>query len=168
MSSGSSPIPTIDIGGWRGGLALSQPTLHYLWKIVEAPLMVTEFLVVFVVMRLAVPRLWLADLLAAAVLSAADILAGGGYRGAPSLLLFTGAMVMIPTLTGIALIRRFGLLAFIVYVAFLRAAAQTSLGTSGWLFERTIYSHLLLPAVAIWALWVLLTDPRQQSTESSA
>jgi serine/threonine-protein kinase len=147
-SYGASPIPTLTLP--LNGLALSQPTLQYLRVLVQAPLLATQFLVVFVVSRLIIRRLWLADLIAAAILGAASAVAV--YEGS----FIAGVMVAIIIFISIALIRHFGFLTLVAYHAS-PAIAFTTLGTSGWLFERAIFSHMLLPCVAIWALWVILS-----------
>jgi hypothetical protein len=114
-------------------------------------------LIAIVLLRLAIRKLWLADLLAAAALAFWI----GGLR--------PQAVVLLPAWLGFMwLLRRFGLLSFLAVYMMQRALVFTPLAVTGWVGASFLPIHLLPIVLALWALWVIVTSQRRLVTESAA
>ena len=121
-------------------------------------------LLMIVVLRLLVRKLWIADVVACGIC--------GVILGTPWLLPgFGSAMVGVGLFSAAAyaflwLLRRFGLLAVMAGALVLQTRAPLSLAS--WYGSRLLVIHLLPLVVAAWAAWVILSAHSRGSTESSA
>jgi serine/threonine-protein kinase len=113
------------------------------------------FLVLVVLLRLLVRRMWIADPIAAFVLA---LLTGFGSRGLALLALLTLAPVI-----QIWVLRRFGFLAVISYFCLFDWAMSNDFTPSAWFAGRALAVQLVPVAIAAWALWVIVSG-RQKSS----
>jgi hypothetical protein len=122
-----------------------------------------EFLVLVMLLRLLLRRVWIADLLTAAVLGLAGVALdfSNPYRFA-----VTWAAYMLLFYVFLWLLGRFGLLA--VMAMFL---VNNLIGTipyasfTSWYVGRLLVANGIMVAIAVWALWVILSAKR--GTESA-
>jgi serine/threonine-protein kinase len=134
------------------GELLSHWAGSMLGGLVEALLL----LVAIVLLRFAIRKLWLADL-AAAILIAIII---GGPR--------PQAVVLLPAwLSFMWLLRRFGLLSFLVVYMMQRTLVFSPLRITDWVGMRFLPVHLLPLIIAAWAVWVILSAQRRGVTQTS-
>jgi hypothetical protein len=120
------------------------------------------FLATVVLIRLIVKKSWAADLLAVAAFNI------GGFL----VLAFEGTLIMAMIvaynlasgLVMIGLIRRFGFLAVLSAMVFLAGLSNTPLPAGGWAAPRLIALHAIPVAVAVWALWVIVTSEKRSHT----
>lgn len=119
-------------------------------------------MVMVVLLRLAVRKLWLADLLAGTVVVL--ILAGAN---APFLTYFG---MGVPWLSFMWFVRRFGVLSFLALWMSHGPAIYHSPVFTGWLVSRTVPIHIVPVAIAAWATWVVVSKagPREGTNESRA
>ncbi len=115
----------------------------------------TMYLTMVILARLAFRRLWVADFLAAVGLVAVSFYAL--YYVAPDQRIWIGALLVIPSLVWIVMMRHFGFLTLLViWIAFVEMGI-VPLKISGWGAERVIALHMIPIAVAAWCLWVILS-----------
>jgi serine/threonine-protein kinase len=113
-------------------------------------------LVAIVLLRLAIRKMWAADLAAAVVL--AVLIAGPRPQAA----------VLLPAWLGFMwLLRRFGLLSFLVAYMIQRTLGFSPLSVTDWAGSHFLPVHLLPVLVAAWALWVILSSQRRPATETA-
>ena len=80
-------------------------------------------------------------------------------------------MVPIATLyfsVSIWMMWRFGLLSMVTAYAFMVPTVFTPLTATGWMADRLIALHLIPVAVAVWALWVILSVRRPGESQMDA
>jgi serine/threonine-protein kinase len=129
-----------------------------------APIQALGYLAIFILFRVVLRKLWLADLCAALVFTAISVLVlqdGNDDTRIRSIALF-----LPPSLLWIALLRRFGYLSFIVAWMTSIWTTVTPLPVSGWMFERMLPAQIALVAVAGWATWVVVSSNRPREAES--
>ena len=108
--------------------------------------------------RITIRRMWIADGIAALVINL-PLLRGG---------LADFVAVFAFSLGALWLLRRLGFLAFLVYWVFQLMLNGEIFMTTGWIAGPSI-AFLMLPlAIAVWALWVILSAQKPLSTESAA
>jgi len=119
-------------------------------------------LVLVILLRLLVRRMWLADVLGAVII-------GGVLSGVSSWLYQNAAYVAFTMVTAYALLvllRRFGLLTLWVGLA-TNLILTNPVSVTGWYGARSLMVLAIPAAAAAWALWVILSAQRQPVTESS-
>jgi len=120
-------------------------------------------LVVVVLLRLLVRRMWLADALAAIVLG--GVLSGLGNWVYQNTTVYT-AFAILNAFAFLVLLRRFGLLA--IWAALATTFALFSpVSVASWYAGRALVVLAIPAAAGAWALWVILSAQRQPSTESA-
>jgi serine/threonine-protein kinase len=117
-------------------------------------------LILTVVFRVVVRRPWIADIAACTVIGALGLYAYTGPVGFVMNALFT-----FVTLT---LLRRFGYLAMLSAWWAYGVIASVPFSLDSWYTGRLLVALALPTLVAGWALWVILSNKRQLSTESVA
>ena len=131
---------------------------------IGAPLCLGALLLV-VLLRLGVRRVWIADGIAALLLQfrALTFFGSGPWPTIVGLTFFSAVF-----LAALWLLRRLGFLAFLVFwVFFVMLSPQVFIPT-GWTAGASIGFRVIPLAVAAWALWVIISTERRPSTESAA
>jgi hypothetical protein len=120
------------------------------------------FLSSIVVVRMVVRKLWAADLIAVALFTTGFAMAlGGGWQRFGLVM-----AVFLPVgLVWIRMMHRFGFLALVTLWTFAFTEMFIPLTASGWMAKGLITMHLIPVAVALWAVWVILSDAGRHSTE---
>jgi hypothetical protein len=123
------------------------------------------FVLLMVLARLAVHRIWIADTLACLVLAlgGVDYLGSGYYRNAASIPFFTFASAL-----WLWLFRRFGLLSLLTSLAALFIMRRAPLLFSSWFTGWVLMIQLLILSVAVWAVWVIVSAHERRGTEFAA
>ncbi|HEX5110632.1 MAG TPA: serine/threonine-protein kinase [Vicinamibacterales bacterium] len=123
------------------------------------------FVLLVVLFRLAVRKLWLADTLACVALSLLGLGYFGNdlYRQIASVVFFTGAGAL-----WLWLFRRFGLLSFLTALVILLAGRASPLILDTWFSRWTLAAQGTILAVAAWAVFVILSFNEHRNTESVA
>jgi hypothetical protein len=124
-----------------------------LWRdsVANGLITVLIYLVLVVLMRLALRRLWLADVVAVTLFNVPMIESVMGN----SLLL--GAMMLVPSLAWIWVMRRFGFLAILVLFTFAAPLMFMPHHLGGWLGDRLMLFYTVPVLVAAWAVWVIVS-----------
>jgi hypothetical protein len=164
---GTAVSPALDlVSGYSNGRGLASIGLTHLgsggdtislWSararggLAEAGLL----LIAIVLCRLAIRRLWIADLLAATLIA---ILIGGLRPEA--------AVLLVAWLSFMWLLRKFGLLSYLVAFMLQVTLVFTPLAT-GWVGAHFLPVHLLPFLLAGWAVWVIVSAQQRPSTESA-
>jgi serine/threonine-protein kinase len=122
-------------------------------------------LLLVVLLRLAVRRVWIADWIAALVIQLPTLaFFGSGPWRIMAALTYSGAVF----LAALWLLRRLGFLAFLVFWVFLLMLSPQVFMPTGWTAGPSIGFRVIPLAVAAWALWVIISTERRPSTESTA
>jgi hypothetical protein len=125
-----------------------------------------SFLLLVILLRLLLRRVWIADLLAAAVLGlngiALDFSNPYGFAA-------TWAAYMLFYFVFLWLLRRFGFLAVVAFwlISNLSSSTPYTVFTS-WYAGRMLVANGIMVAIAAWALWVILSAQRRQPGTESA
>ena len=130
----------------------------------DALLYVVSFILTIVILRLLLRRLWIADLIGSLLLSI--ILTTGAVTGGSDLM--GRAYLVLHALGMLWLLRRFGLLALLAGLTAEFILVTQPLIYSTWYTTRGLLPVAIVAVVATWALWVIVSDKRQLSTESAA
>jgi serine/threonine-protein kinase len=113
-------------------------------------------LIAIVLLRLAIRKLWAADL-AAAILIALLV---GGPR--------PQAVVLLPAWLGFMwLLRNFGLLSYFVVYMVQITLVFTPLGVADWARMRFLPVHLVPVLLGLWAVWVIFSAQKHPGAESA-
>jgi hypothetical protein len=151
--------------------APSQSAFSLLTPWIKLPLAISNgvpvaliFLTFVILLRLAIRKLWVADL--AAVVLFNIVGAFGTFLGSTEQRALLAALMSLPSLVWVVLMRRLG------FLTLLTMWASTSIiiatlppKVTGWMVRDTLPMHLLPVAIGAWALWVILSAQRS-STES--
>jgi hypothetical protein len=115
------------------------------------------FVLLVVLLRLMLRRVWMADLLAALILGfgGLGVFGPGIYRDFAAVVFYS-----LAGLLWLWIFRRFGLLAIFVTWATLLATREASISLSGWYAARSLAVQLVPVSVAAWAVWVIVSDQR--------
>jgi hypothetical protein len=119
--------------------------------------------VLVVLLRLLVRRMWLADLLGAVLLgSVLGGISGWVYQQ------YIGAALgaMLVGLVMLMLLRRFGLLTLWAALG-MNFVVTVPLGVVSWYAGRSLMAMLVPTAVAAWAAWVIVTAQRRPAADSA-
>jgi hypothetical protein len=122
-------------------------------------------LLLIVVLRMATRRIWIADWLAVFLFSLSTVGAVGSGLGRNIAVL---AFMTPVNMVWVWLLRRFGFLAMLVLWVGANFLILTPFMVTGWIAGQTLPFRLIPVAVAVWALWVILSDQRRPATESAA
>jgi len=123
------------------------------------------FLTFVVLVRLAIRKLWVADL--AAVILFNTVGAFSAFLGSMEQRALLAALMVGPSLVWVALMRRLGFLTVLtVWTVFAMLLTTLPPKVTGWMVRDTLPIHLLPVAIGAWALWVILSAQRSPSTES--
>lgn len=121
-------------------------------------------LVLVVLLRLLVRRMWLADVLGAVLVGA--VISGVGPWVYQNTTVYMASSILM-AFAFLLLLRRFGLLAVWAALA-TNFALLSPISVSGWYAGRALMVLAIPAAAAAWALWVILSaQQRQPSTESA-
>jgi serine/threonine-protein kinase len=116
--------------------------------------MAFAFLLVVVLLRAAVRKLWLADLAACIAfgLGATGLFGSDTYRS-------MGAAVFVTLITAVwlTLFRRFGLLSLLTCFSVVGTARNSPLVFNAWYGGFTLVVALLLTGLAVWCVWVIVS-----------
>jgi hypothetical protein len=120
-------------------------------------------LLLVVLLRLAIRRVWIADGIAALLfqLPTLTFFGSGPWRILVALTFFSAS-----SLAMLWLLRRLGFLAFLVYWVFLQMLSPEPFMPTGWTAGPTIGWRVIPLAVAAWALWVIISREQRPSAES--
>jgi serine/threonine-protein kinase len=147
-------------GGQRVGSLVNIPALSsgrmfvatVLTSIALNSFVIVALFVLVVVARLLVRRVWIADLLV-------SILVGAGIGGIPvndprlyaalALVYFTGSYILL------WLLRRYGLVAAIAFIAVFGVLSMTPIDFSAWYAGRPVAVLLTTVGIAAWAVWAI-------------
>ena len=117
------------------------------------------YLTLLVLGRMLFRKRWAADLVAVLAFNAMSV--ATVFIGNLEQRLILVALLLIPSLTWIPLMRRFGFLTLLFVWALQLGIQNTPLTATGWLANRVIAIHLIPVALAAWALWVILSAERR-------
>ena len=123
------------------------------------------YLLMVVLLRLLVGRLWIADTLGAMLIGLLTLGTFGpsSYQNA--------AAIVFGSLVGygyVWLVRRFGLLALLATWLTSGAVKAVPFSLTSWYTGRSILAQLIPVAVATWALWVILSVQRRPKIDANA
>lgn len=122
------------------------------------------FVLFVVLVRLRIRRLWVADLVASALLALGTI-GPANVRSGP-LLIATAALGIAMNLAILWTLRRFGFLSVMVAWILWQTSVAAPISFSSWYTNRSV-TLLAIPVVlSAWALWVIV-NARQPSTAQS-
>jgi hypothetical protein len=153
LAWGGSDSPYVSIGVQRLSFLGAAASLNR--AMIRAPLAAFVYLLTFVGFRVALKRLWLADALAAVVFNI--LIAGASLSGAPlRMKLLQGLVMTIVSFAWITVLRRCGLLSFLLLWATFQITVNTAVFASGWVARDTMPVHLVPMVVALWAVWVIV------------
>ncbi|MBZ5635273.1 MAG: serine/threonine protein kinase [Acidobacteriia bacterium] len=150
---------------FAGGLESTAHTIAGMFSLAQIGMALgLGLLLMVVLLRLVIPKLWVADLLGAFLLSlaAAELFGSGIWRAAAGVA-FTTAVTSV----WIWLLRRFGFLAMLVAWLASSMSYSTPLVIAGWLAGRTLALNLIPAAIASWAVWVIVATHRPASSEGA-
>ena len=124
---------------------------------------VIGFVLVVVLFRLLVRRVWIADIVGAILLGGLGLGSGGSvYEN-----IIGGLVFALAFYTEVRVLRRFGLLAqatMVVVVYALLPQAPITFGS--WYAGRELAGVGLMAAVAAWALWVIVSAQRRPGLDT--
>jgi serine/threonine-protein kinase len=116
----------------------------------------TGFLLIVVLLRLLLRRVWIADLIAFTAFGLGFI--GPGYVGNEQLFLLGAALSVSSTVSMLWIMRRYGLLSLLTAVILLQCLTIAPISLRAWYGGRSLLL-LSIPAVAAaWSLWVISTS----------
>jgi hypothetical protein len=125
----------------------------HLFFAAQGMLAALTFLALVVLARLVMRRMWLADLAAVAAFNVERLI----LLTEPGAAILQNGISILFSLALIWMMRRFGFLSVLAAFAFAGPLVLTPLAASGWMAGRLVVLHLVPVAVAVWALWVILT-----------
>ncbi len=123
------------------------------------------YLLLVVLLRRLVRRLWIADTLGAVLVG---LLSLGIFGDSPHENAVAVAFGALGGYGYVWLVRRFGLLALLSTWLTATTIAAVPLSLTSWYTGRSILAQLIPVAVATWALWVILSAQRQTTSETAA
>lgn len=118
-------------------------------------------LVVIVLLRLVVRRVWIADLLWSAMFG---IVVGGPFIYPATADHVFAALLMFAFLWTL---RRFGLLALIAVTVVDQVTLRLPMSLASWYAGLSLMTMLILATGAAWALWVILSAKRRTESASA-
>jgi hypothetical protein len=153
---GFSSISSLNSAAYMTGILCNAVVLAFFFAM--------AYLLLVVLLRLLVRRLWIADTLGAILvgLLAVGTFGASSYQNA--------AAVAFGALGGYGylwLIRRFGLLALLATWLTSFTVKAVPLSLTSWYTGRSILGQLIPVAVATWALWVILSAQHQPASDTA-
>jgi hypothetical protein len=137
-------------------LAFQGATASLIVSMIRAPFGAFAYVLTFVGFRVALKKLWLADALAAVFFNL--LIVGTSLAGVPNRAkILQGIVMTIVSFAWITVLRRCGLLSFLVLWASFQITVSTAVYATGWVARDTMPVHLVPMVVAAWAIWVILT-----------
>jgi predicted Ser/Thr protein kinase len=136
------------VSGWFGAIALLL-------------FVVIGLVLVVVLLRLLIRRMWIADLLAIVLFGSLGLFGGSVYQSAVNGLvdaLVFGSFVWA--------LRRFGLLATATYVVAIAFSPQAPVTFGSWYAGRGLAGLGIITAAGAWALWVIVSAQRRPGTDT--
>ena len=126
------------------------------------------FLTFVILVRLAIRKLWIADLLAVILFNVVASVAGL-FIGSVEQRLLQGAAMILPSLVWVVLMRRLGFLTVLtVWTIYAPIFTTPPPMVTGWMVRDTLPIHLLPVAIGAWALWVILSAQRRTTDTETA
>jgi hypothetical protein len=124
------------------------------------------FLTFVVLVRLAIRKLWVADLAAVILFNIVGVFSV--FLGSMEQRALLAALMVGPSLVWVALMRRLGFLTVLtVWTVFAMLLTTLPPKVTGWMVRDTLPIHLLPVAIGAWALWVILSAAGPRSTETA-
>ena len=138
---------------------------YMLGRIVTALTLGFFFLLLVVLLRLLVRRVWIADLLACVIIGLGLVV---DYRN-PFYFAVTAVVPALANYAGLWVLRCFGLLAWLAiwYLDYASWVVLLTTSPASWYASRVLVAGLIPVAIAAWALWVILSAQRRPTTESA-
>ena len=160
-----SPLPVTTAS--QGAFSDFSPWIKLTQGIAAGTLFALVFLTFAILVRLAIRKLWIADLLTAILFNVPAF--AGTFLGSADQRVVLAGMMILPSVVWVVLMRRLGFLTFLtVWVTFIPIYTTPPPMVTGWMVRDTLPIHLLPVAVGAWALWVILSAQRSPSTESQS
>jgi hypothetical protein len=138
----------------------------FLRGVASGPIVALAYLSFFLMTRALIPKRWAADLVAATIFNAITMAVAMPY-GPLEQRIAVNIGLLIPSLTWVPLLRRFGFLSLVIVWSVQQAVVVTALKATGWMARDLITLHLIPVAVAAWAVWVIVSAA-QRTTSSDA
>jgi hypothetical protein len=122
-------------------------------------------LLIVVLLRLLIRRLWIADLIAFTVFGVAFV--GPGYTAKPELFAVALTLSIIGAVSMLWLLRRFGLLALVAATILTTTDMTAPISLTSWYAGRSLVTLAIPALLAAWALRVIVSAQRRPVTESA-
>jgi hypothetical protein len=122
------------------------------------------FLLVVVMVRLRIRRIWVADLIASTLLAFATL--GPGNARGGWLFIAGGALGITLNLSILWALRRFGFLAVLVAWILWQTCVAAPISLTSWYAGRSLILLAIPIGISAWALWVIVTAQRRPITSS--
>jgi hypothetical protein len=129
----------------------------------DALISVIGFLLVIVLLRSLIRRVWLADMLGAVFFGARGFGAANGAL-AQAVSIAMGAFAFYSLVWSL---RRFGFLAPLALVAVVDVVLNLPFSASSWYAGRALVAWTIPVAAAAWALWAILSAQRKPAADSA-
>jgi hypothetical protein len=117
------------------------------------------FLLIVVLVRLRIRRIWVADLVASTVL-AFGIVGPGNVRSVP-VLIAAGTLGVAMNLSILWSLRRFGFLSVLVSWILWQTWVAAPISLTTWYASRSLTVLAIPLVISAWALWVIVTADRR-------
>jgi hypothetical protein len=122
------------------------------------------FLLLVVMVRLRIRRVWVADLVASTLLAFGTI--GPGNVRSGTLLIAAVTLGIAMNLSILWALRRFGLLAVLVAWVLWQTCVAAPISLTSWYTGRSLILLAVPASMAAWAVWVIVTAQRRPITHS--
>jgi hypothetical protein len=122
------------------------------------------FLLLVVMVRLRIRRVWVADLVASTLLAFGTI--GPGNVRSGTLLIATITLGIAMNLSILWALRRFGLLTVLVAWVLWQTCVAAPISLTSWYTGRSLILLAVPTSMAAWAVWVIVSAPRRPITPS--
>jgi serine/threonine-protein kinase len=117
------------------------------------------FLLIVVIVRLRIRPIWIADLVASAILAFGSM--GPGNTRSGLLIAAAGVMGIGLNISLLWVLRRFGLLPVLLAWVLWQTCVATPISLSAWYAGRSLIALAIPAAIAAWSLWVIVTAQRR-------
>jgi serine/threonine-protein kinase len=161
ISALSSSVPLVNAWGLAG---ISDEFSYWMRAAVGGLNTGLGLLLLVVALRLVIRKIWIADWLAAFLiaLSRMGSFGSGLWRNVAVVIFFTPV-----TRAWVWLLRRYGFLAMLVVFLTALPITGTPFLLTGWMAGQAVTLHLIPVAVAVWALWVIVSAQRRPAADTA-
>lgn len=140
-------------------------TANLVGSVVPGLILGMGFLLVVVIVRLRIRRVWLADLVASAILAFGNL--GPANARSGSLIITAGMLGMALNLSLLWVLRRFGVLPLLVAWVLWQTCVTAPISLTSWYAGRSLISLAIPAGVSAWALWVIVTTRPRPITSAA-